>query len=270
MSEAPPRQDASVGSALVAGSALQPAPPFVRGRLSFLTARWQHLCLFNYPVEPDRLTPLLPPGLSLDIRDGSAWLSLVAFDFLDTRVLGVGWPWHRCFPEINLRFYVREGDTRGVCFVREYVPRRLIAWIARALYNEPYVHAPMASQVQAQGDQLSVAHQLKLPSGTQRLQVRADLQALADAEDSTAHFFKEHSWGYGQTRAGNLLRYEVRHTIWETHRVRSHSLDWDWGAAYGPDWRFLDACTPASVFLAAGSTVRVSPWLSPAPAGLSP
>ncbi|HEX4590209.1 MAG TPA: DUF2071 domain-containing protein, partial [Gemmataceae bacterium] len=76
----------------------------------FLTARWTNLFVANYPV-PDRLlAPRLPPGLTLDRWEGSAYVSLVAFDFRDTRVLGIPWPGYRHFPEVNLRFYVRRGD----------------------------------------------------------------------------------------------------------------------------------------------------------------
>ena len=60
---------------------------------------------------------------------------------------GISWPGYRNFPEWNLRFYVTEGDRRGVCFVREFVPKRLIAWIARWIYNEPYRSAPMKMNV---------------------------------------------------------------------------------------------------------------------------
>ena len=99
-------------------------------RRAFLSARWERLCLVTYDVDPARLAPLLHPELELDTRDGRAFVSLVAFDFLDTRVLGIPWPGYRSFPEVNLRFYVRHGDRRGVVFIREYVPKRLIAWIA--------------------------------------------------------------------------------------------------------------------------------------------
>src|SRR3954471_19004784 len=115
--------------------------------LSFLTARWSNLCLLTYAVPPALLEPRLPRGLSLDLRDGQAFVSLVAFDFLDTRVLGVPWPGYRNFPEINLRFYVRHREERGVVFVREFVPRRLVAFLARAIYGEPYVAARMTSQI---------------------------------------------------------------------------------------------------------------------------
>src|SRR5215468_781631 len=94
----------------------------------FLTARWTNLFLATYAVPDDLLRPHLPPGLELDRRDGRAFASLVAFDFLDTRVLGVPWPGYRNFPEVNLRFYVRHGEQRGVVFVREFVPLRLVAF----------------------------------------------------------------------------------------------------------------------------------------------
>src|SRR5437763_12575469 len=107
-------------------------------RKPFLTAKWSNLFLATYAVPPATLEKRLPAGLVLDTRDGSAFVSLVAFEFLDTRVLGVAWPGYRDFAELNLRFYVRRGDERGVVFLREFVPRRLVAWVARWFYNEPY------------------------------------------------------------------------------------------------------------------------------------
>jgi uncharacterized protein len=106
-------------------------------RWAFLRAEWRRLCLLTYAVDPACLWPHLPPGLELDLREGRAFVSLVAFDFLRTRVLGVGWPGYRDFPEINLRFYVRQGSRRGVAFIREYVPRRLIAWTAAPSTTSP-------------------------------------------------------------------------------------------------------------------------------------
>src|SRR6516165_9719726 len=88
-------------------------------RRPFLTARWTNLFLANYAVPDELLFSWLPAGLQLDHFEGRAVASIVAFDFQDTRVLGVGWPGHRNFPEVNLRFYVRNGLDRGVVFVRE-------------------------------------------------------------------------------------------------------------------------------------------------------
>src|SRR3954447_19559316 len=94
---------------------------------AFLTAQWRNLFLATYAVPPALLEKRLPPGLALDLRDGHAFVSLVAFEFLDTRVLGVGWRGSRDFAELTLRFYARHGSERGVVFIREFVPQRLIA-----------------------------------------------------------------------------------------------------------------------------------------------
>lgn len=239
--------------------ALDAAPPLTLSRWSFLTAEWRHLCLFTYAVEPSRLAPHVPPGLSLDLRDGQAFVSLVAFDFLDTRVLGVSFPGYRDFPEVNFRFYVREGETRGVSFIREYVPGRLVAFLARALYNEPYRRAPMQSAVRESEHAIEVEHVLHAGGRAQRIRVLAHRRESTPPDTSTAHFFKEHSYGYGRTRRGELVRYEVRHPVWATYPVERFDLDFDFGAVYGPEWADLTQATPVSVVLAKGSAVRVSP-----------
>ena len=72
----------------------------------FLTANWHHVCLVTYACPQHLLLPHCPPGTALELHDGNAHVSLVAFDFLQTRVFRIGWPGFRNFPEINLRFYV--------------------------------------------------------------------------------------------------------------------------------------------------------------------
>ena len=102
----------------------------------FLSARWNNLILCNYPVDEDCLKPYLPPGCELDYFKDNVFVSLVAFQFLDTRVFGFKWPGFAHFLEVNLRFYIKFNGERGVCFIREYVPSFLIAKLARFVYNE--------------------------------------------------------------------------------------------------------------------------------------
>ena len=117
----------------------------------FLTAKWRNLALLNFVVDPDLLTPYLPTGLELDFFQGNTFVSVVGFQFLQTRILGVAVPFHRNFEEVNLRFYVRrktaEGWRRGVVFIKEVVPRLAVAAAARWLYNERYVTCPMSERV---------------------------------------------------------------------------------------------------------------------------
>ena len=233
--------------------------PALPERRAFLSARWERLCLVTYAIDPSRLQPYLHPELELDTIDGNAFVSLVAFDFLDTRVLGIPWPGYRNFPEINLRFYVRHGNERGVVFIREYVPKRLIAFLARRLYNEPYVAAPMRSAWAEHDSGAELLHELSVGNRNHRLRVTLGSTISTPPEDSTAHFFKEHSWGFGQSRGGKLLRYQVWHPIWETRPVESLDLSWDFGSVYGTEWADLNKAEPYHTAFALGSEIRVFP-----------
>jgi uncharacterized protein YqjF (DUF2071 family) len=228
-------------------------------RLPFLTARWSNLFLATFAVPPSLLLRRLPPGLELDTREGQAFVSLVAFEFLDTRVLGVPWPGYRNFAELNLRYYVRQGTDRGVSFVREFVPLRLVAWLARVLYNEPYLAAPLISAIHEDAESLTLEHHLRWAGRVHTIRATGCKPGYCPPETSLEHFFKEHRWGYGTTRGGRTLRYEVVHPVWEVFPIKDYWIDLDWGTVYGPEWEFLNKAAPCSTVLAAGSAVRVYP-----------
>jgi uncharacterized protein len=118
-----------------------------RESMKFLTAKWEHLLLANYPVPPQVLEPYVPAGTRLDPFQGVVYVSLVAFLFNRTRVLGIPVPGHTHFEEVNLRFYVvpkAEPERRAVTFLREIVPLSIIPWIANTLFHENYIALPMS------------------------------------------------------------------------------------------------------------------------------
>jgi uncharacterized protein YqjF (DUF2071 family) len=227
--------------------------------VTFLTAHWSNLFLATYAVPEEMLRSRLPPGLELDLRDGQAFVSLVAFDFVDTRVLGIHWPGFRNFPELNLRFYVRHGEERGVVFIREYVGKRLVAWIARALYNEPYRVAPMTSAVKEDPESITVEHRLIVAGRTNVLRATGSKPAYCPEPESVEHFFKEHHWGFNVDRWGGTVRYRVDHPKWDIFPVRGWHIDLDWETMYGPEWKVMQEAKPLSTILAQGSQVAVYP-----------
>src|SRR5436305_1946682 len=104
----------------------------------FLTAEWRYLAMLNYAIDPALIKHLVPSGTELDFFEGKTYISLVAFQFLRTRVLGYRIPFHQEFEEVNLRFYVRrvasDSVRRGVVFIREIVPRYAIARVAQLAF----------------------------------------------------------------------------------------------------------------------------------------
>jgi uncharacterized protein YqjF (DUF2071 family) len=225
----------------------------------FLTASWNNLFLATYPVPPALLEPRLPPGLELDLRGGSAFVSLVAFEFLHTRVWGISVPGCRDFAELNLRFYVHHGQDRGVVFIREFVPQRLVAWMARLLYNEPYRAAPLTATRHEDAATRTMEYRLRFGGREHVIRVTGALPSYLPGEATDEHFFKEHHWGFGTTRGGRTLRYEVAHPVWEVLTLREYHLDFDWAMVYGPEWGFLSKAMPCSTVFEVGSAVQVFP-----------
>lgn len=222
----------------------------------FLSAGWHNLLLFNYSVPAEKLKPYMPPDVELDLRDGSAHLSLVAFQFLRTKVLGIPWPGFVNFTEVNLRFYIRHKGERGVCFVREYVPSPIVAWIARATYNEPYKSAAMYERIERTNGTISAEYNLRDGENKMRFYAKAEKKPFMPPEDSLEHYFKEHELGVGRDRQGRLVTYRVHHPHWEIYPLLESSIEVDAGL-YGPDFAFLGSQRPDSAVFALGSDIKV-------------
>ncbi len=228
----------------------------------FLTAEWRNLVLLNYEIEPRILQPFVPAGTELDSWQGRTYVSVVGFQFLQTRVWGMPIPYHRNFEEVNLRFYVRrkaaEGWRRGVVFIKELVPRRAIAFVARVFYNEPYVALPMAHRIQQTNGSIEHAEYSWRRAGrTQSVSLQTSGAAQMLRAGSEAEFITEHYWGYNQQRNGATLEYQVEHPRWRIYESAAARLDCDVALLYGQQFRAYLESQPVSAFLAEGSPVTV-------------
>jgi uncharacterized protein YqjF (DUF2071 family) len=237
------------------------APP---SRRVFLTAEWRYLVILNYAVSPELLSPLVPAGTTLDPWGASALISVVGFRFLHTRVFGVPIPFHRDFDEVNVRFYVRrctpDGEVRrGVVFVRELVPRRAIAVVARLLYNEPYRTLPMSSvaptvAIDAPG---RVRYEWHGRNGSEHVGATASGPPRLPAPDSEAEFVTGHYWGYTRQRDGGTAEYEVRHVPWRVWDAAEPTLVVYAPSVFGAELDSVLAQRPQSAVIAEGSPVTV-------------
>ncbi|MEZ4826856.1 MAG: DUF2071 domain-containing protein [Bacteroidia bacterium] len=227
--------------------------------MPFLTATWSHLLNVTFPVPPEVLLPHVPPGVELDVQNGHAFASVVAFDFLNTKVKGLKIPFHVNFPEINLRYYIKHNGRRGVMFWKELVPRYCIALVARRLYNEPYEAVPMVSSIQSDNGTHTLTHTFSCGGKEHNIIARFSDHRSLPPSDSVEYYFKEHDLGVGITRAGKPLQYEVKHPEWEIFNLEDYQLDVDFGVVYGKEWAFLAETVPHCALLAVGSAIEVFP-----------
>jgi uncharacterized protein len=103
---------------------------------------WQHLGFLHWPVARDAIARLLPPGLDVDVFDGTAYVGIVPFTIPLTRTGRLDVPISPAFHELNLRTYVhRGGRDPGIWFFSLDATSRLAVAGARLGYGLPYFHA---------------------------------------------------------------------------------------------------------------------------------
>jgi uncharacterized protein len=228
---------------------------------NFLTARWEQLIMANYAVDPALLQAHLPKDVALDLYEGKAYISLVGFMFKNTRIFHIPIPKLGTFEEVNLRFYVtrKEGNElkRGVVFISETVPYKVVAWLANKLYKEHYVAIPTKHSWKTDAQKKHIEYQWKMNKKWSRISVEASIEKRKMQKNSMEEFIFEHYYGYTKIDVVTSEEYKINHPSWFTNDVLNYTIHCDFEEVYGSDFKFLNDQTPASVMLAEGSEIAV-------------
>src|SRR5215210_3215140 len=165
-----------------------PSGPWVLGM------GWRDLLFMHWPVEVDALRSLVPPALSIDTFEGSAWLGVVPFDMTGVRPRFLpAVPGLSHFPEINLRTYVTAEGRPGIWFFSLDAHNRVAVRLARATFHLPYFDAEMSCH--ASDDQV-------------------DYRSLRTHRGAPRAEFTARYCLYSADRRGNVRRGEVHHHLW--------------------------------------------------------
>jgi uncharacterized protein YqjF (DUF2071 family) len=105
---------------------------------------WRDLTFLHWRFPPELISPLLPPGLSLDTFEGDAWVGLVPFYMANVRprwfcaVPGLS---HFC--ETNVRTYVHfQGANPGVWFLSLEASNSIAVNASRSRRLDPQIRLP--------------------------------------------------------------------------------------------------------------------------------
>ncbi len=223
--------------------------------MRFIKANWNNLILASYEVEQELLEPYVPVGTQLDSFNGKFYVSLVAFMFHDTRVLGIPVPFHINFEEVNFRFYVvpeNDKSKRAVVFIKEIVPLKAIQIVANALFHENYITTSMNHDFTEKTFEYSWSNH----GQNQSVFVKLDNELQIPDSNSIEEFISEHYWGFTKSNQSTLV-YEVKHPQWKTSTITEYSIDVDFSRVYGKDFEFLNEKQPSNVCFARGSEIEV-------------
>jgi len=227
----------------------------------FLKARWENLVMINYAIDPDILKPFMPHGVELDYYQGKTYVSLVGFMFMDTRIFNIPIPYLGSFEEINLRFYVKRQVNnevrRGVVFISEIIPSRLVAFTANFFYKEHYKAYPTSNKIILNPADKKVEYKWKIGDKWNRIYVEALSDGIYIRENSMEKFIFDHYYGYSKLDVNRSLEYSLRHPQWLVHHVKDFDVQCNFQQLYGDSFKVLDKVSPQSVMIAEGSEVSV-------------
>jgi hypothetical protein len=187
---------------------------------------WVRTLFLHYAVAPAALQPFVP--FPLDLRGGSAFVSLVAFTMRGLRPpLGgrLGAALSRPVGThgfLNVRTYVRHLGDPGIHFLAEWLPNPLSVWIGPRLFGLPYRRGRL--DFRHDHERGSIEGEVVAADADGRLAYRAtpragDVPALA-APGSLAEFLCERYAAFTH-RPGRVRRFRVWHPPWPLVRVRA-------------------------------------------------
>lgn len=230
-------------------------------RNTFLKANWENLIMANYEIEPSILKPYLPKGVELDFFNNKTYVSLVGFMFKKTSLFGIPIPFFGSFEEINLRFYVRRIENKkikkGVVFINETVPFKIVALLANKLYKEHYISIPTRNSIDIT-DHKNINYEWKINDRWNSIAVKSDTNKYKIEQDSIEEFIFERYFGFTKLSASSTQEYKIHHPKWMTHKILNTHIDCDFSSMYGDAFSGLINQKPDSIILAEGSRVSVN------------
>lgn len=110
-------------------------------------ADWDRALFIHYEVDVAALQRWVP--YPLDLYEGRAFVSLVAFTMQGMRPRVGGVVGDKLFAPIgshsflNVRTYVKNGEEKGIYFIREWLPNRLAVCVGPAVFGLPYCYGQL-------------------------------------------------------------------------------------------------------------------------------
>ena len=149
--------------------------------------------------------------------------------------------------------------TSSLVFIKELVPRKAIALVARRLYGENYVALPMRHVIDRHVESFArtLTHEWRRAGRWEGLSLSFSGAPSTPEDDAEETFITEHYWGYSRQADHTTLEYQVEHPRWRVWTASAARLSCDVAALYGPEFVSALSGAPSSAFAADGSPIVV-------------
>jgi uncharacterized protein YqjF (DUF2071 family) len=188
-----------------------------------ISMSWHDLLFMHWPVPVESLRHLIPPALSIDTFEGSAWLAVVPFRMSGVRPrLLPAVPALSDFPELNLRTYVTHDGKPGIWFFSLDAHNKVAVRLARATFDLPYFDAHM--KFEKQNDSIYYKS-FRTHRGAAPADYEARYRAVSEPEEhasgSIENFLTERYCLYSANSSGRLRRGDIHHHMWPLQQAEA-------------------------------------------------
>lgn len=189
----------------------------------FMTGKWEDLIILTFEVNQDLLEKYLPNGTELDLYDGKALISSVAFTFSEVNFFGIKIPFHQQFGQINFRFYVKSkiNQTKGVVFIREFAPKPIIAFVANKVYNEPFFYRKIHRKKTVSEGEIVLNYTYE----NIKIKAKASIETKGLKENTLDHFVVDRYVAFVKKNKKETYQYKINHKPWELYNTKTIIID---------------------------------------------
>ncbi len=188
-----------------------------------MTGHWEDLIISTFEVEEEILESYLPNNTELDLFNGKALMSIVAFTFSKVKFFGIKVPFHQDFGQINFRFYAKStiDGSKGVVFIREFAPKPLIALTANLFYNEPYFYR----KIQLNKTYSNKTQALKYSYKKMNIKANTFKESKVLKQGSFDEFVVDRYIAFVKNNSTTTFQYKIQHKPWELYKSANIEID---------------------------------------------
>jgi hypothetical protein len=181
------------------------------GRRWVMLQTWSKLLFAHWPLKAELLRALIPPALTVDTFDNTAWIGVVPFYMSNVRFRGMpSLPTTGEFCELNVRTYVQYQGVPGVWFFSLDAASRLAVYGARLAFHLPYYHAHM--ELKTEGEQVTYHSQRGAAAFSGRYQPVSPV--FSSQPGTLEYWLTERYCLYANDRRGLIYRSDIQHLPW--------------------------------------------------------
>ncbi len=187
-----------------------------RGEPLFL-ARWDRAVFIHYEAQPESLQQCVP--FQLDLRNGRAFVSIVAFTLVRMRPRIGGWVGELLLKPIgthgflNIRTYVHHNGESGIYFLGEWLSNRISVFLGPRTFGLPYRFGKINYEHDHEHGRLLASVWAKEGRFRYRATVENNFE-ICEANSITEFLIERHT-AFTQDRYGRRRFFRVWHEPWK-------------------------------------------------------